>query len=71
MSVNTQTSTIQKFEIYSHTPGKSVSVDAGSPRIEYRESMIDNTIRLTSYFIEGGDSVNEGSKTISAFSEKI
>lgn len=66
MSVNTQTPTIQKFEIYSQTPGKSVSVDAGSPRIEYRESMIDNTIRLTSYFIEGGDSVNDGSKTISA-----
>lgn len=66
MSTKNQPSATQKFEVYSNTTGKSVDMMTGSPRIEYRESMIDHTIRLSAAIVDTGNALQEGNKTISA-----
>lgn len=66
MSTKNQPSATQKFEVYSNTTGKSVDMMSGSPRIEYRESMIDHTVRLSAAIVDTGNSLQEGNKTISA-----
>ena len=66
MSTKNQPSATQKFEVYSNTTGKSVDMMTGSPRIEYRESMIDHTVRLSAAIVETGNTLHQGDKTISA-----
>lgn len=66
MSTKNQPSATQKFEVYSNTTGKSVDMMTGSPRIEYRESMIDHTVRLSAAIVDTGNALQEGDKTISA-----
>ncbi len=65
-----EAATANLFEIYSNSNGKSVDVRTGSPRIEYRESMIDHTIRISAAIVDTGNASssvdNSVGKTISA-----
>lgn len=58
MTGNKDSSTADIFEISSNSGGKSFDVRAGAPRIEYRESMIDDTIRITAAIVDTGQSGN-------------
>lgn len=63
-----EASTANLFEIYSHS-GKSVDVRTGAPRIEYRESMIDHTVRISAAIVDTGNALvddKDPRKTISA-----
>ena len=51
-----EASTANLFEISSNTGGSSFDVRTGAPRIEYRESMIDHTIRISAAVIDTGQS---------------
>lgn len=44
------------FEIYSNSGDLAYSVSAGAPRIEYRESMIDWSIRITAAIVDSAQS---------------
>jgi hypothetical protein len=46
MSGSKEAATANLFEISSNSGGSSFDVRTGAPRIEYRESMIDDTIRI-------------------------
>lgn len=53
---NKNSSTADLFEIYSNSGGTSFDMRSGAPRIEYRESMIDNTIRISAAIVDTGQS---------------
>ncbi len=64
-----ESSTANLFELYSKKTGTSVDLRTGAPRIEYRESMIDDTVRISAAIVDTGNaaSSDRGSrKTISA-----
>ncbi len=56
MSGSKEAATANLFEIISNSGGSSFDVRSGSPRIEYRESMIDDTIRLSVAIVDTGQS---------------
>jgi hypothetical protein len=56
MSGSKEAATANLFEIISNSGGKSFDVRTGAPRIEYRESMIDDTIRLSVAVVDTGQS---------------
>jgi hypothetical protein len=69
MPASKEAATANLFEIYSNSNGKSVDVRTGAPRIEYRESMIDHTIRISAAIVDTGNASsadNSVGKTISA-----
>jgi hypothetical protein len=51
-----EAATVNLFEISSNTGGSSFDVRTGAPRIEYRESMIDHTIRISAAVVDTGQS---------------
>jgi hypothetical protein len=51
-----EAATANLFEISSTSGGSSFDVRTGSPRIEYRESMIDDTIRISAAIVDTGQS---------------
>lgn len=51
-----EAATANLFEISSNSGGSSFDVRTGSPRIEYRESMIDHTIRISAAVVDTGQS---------------
>jgi len=55
MSGSKNASTSNLFEIYSNTEGTSFDVRTGAPRIEYRESMIDETVRISAAIVDTGE----------------
>lgn len=64
-----ESSTANLFELYSKKTGTSVDLRTGAPRIEYRESMIDDTIRLSAAIVDTGNAAvsdKNARKTISA-----
>jgi hypothetical protein len=64
MTGSKQAATTDIFEISSNSGGDSFDVRAGAPRIEYRESMIDNTIRLTAAIVDTGQSSSSVSEAL-------
>lgn len=56
MTGNKDSSTADLFEIYSNSGGTSFDMRSGAPRIEYRESMIDNTVRISAAIVDTGQS---------------
>jgi hypothetical protein len=56
MSGSKIAATANIFEISSNSDGSSFDVRSGSPRIEYRESMIDDTVRLSIAIVDTGQS---------------
>jgi hypothetical protein len=64
MTGSKDSSTADIFEISSNSGGSSFDVRAGAPRIEYRESMIDNTIRLTAAIVDTGQSSSSVSEAL-------
>ena len=51
-----EAATANLFEISSNSGGSSFDVRTGAPRIEYRESMIDDTIRIGVAIVDTGES---------------
>ena len=51
-----EAATANLFEISSTSGGSSFDVRTGAPRIEYRESMIDDTIRISAAIVDTGQS---------------
>lgn len=51
-----EATTANLFEISSNSGGSSFDVRTGAPRIEYRESMIDDTIRIGVAIVDTGES---------------
>jgi len=51
-----EASTANLFEISSKSGGSSFDVRTGAPRIEYRESMIDHTVRISAAIVDTGQS---------------
>ena len=51
-----EAATANLFEISSNTGGSSFDVRTGAPRIEYRESMIDHTVRISAAVVDTGQS---------------
>jgi hypothetical protein len=64
MTGSKNSSTADIFEISSNSGGSSFDVRAGAPRIEYRESMIDNTIRITAAIVDTGQSSSSVSEAL-------
>jgi len=48
-----------KFEIYPNEGSKSVDIRAGTPRIEYRESVFTPFVQISVFVIETGSAVDE------------
>ncbi len=56
MTGSKEATTENIFEIYSNSGNLAYSMSAGTPRIEYRESMIDHTIRINAAIVDSAQS---------------